>query len=202
MTATCLMYETCCLPLLLMTPNTEQTIVEAAILVFNEDYSAPLEKVAERAGVTRRTLHRYFTGREELLACCAREMQRSCREALTQAFVSSLDPVVQLEHMLYAGIDCGAKYAFFTKLHTRSEHHHMPGQAADCAEYDALQARCRALITRLQAEGRISAHLSPEWVLLLLSGVVKTTIEARASGTVGAHIQQFAWFSFSKGVGL
>ncbi|MCR5889994.1 TetR/AcrR family transcriptional regulator [Hymenobacter sp. J193] len=185
-----------------MTSGTEQTIVEAAILVFNEDYSAPLEKVAERAGVTRRTLHRYFAGREELLACCARDMQRSCRLALTQALASSSDPVVQLEHILYAGIDCGAKYAFFTKLHTRPEHQHAPGQAADCAEYDALQARCRAVVTRLQQEGQISAHLSADWVLLLLSGVVKTTIEARAAGAAGPHLQQFAWFSFSKGIGL
>lgn len=177
-------------------------IVEAAILVFNEDYSAPLEKVAERAGVTRRTLHRYFTGREELLTCCAREMQRSCREALGQALASSPDPLVQLENMLYAGVDCGAKYAFFNKMHTRSEHHHAPHQAADCAEYDALQARCAAVITRLQAEGIISAHLTAEWVFLLLSGVVKTTIEARAAGVAGSHLKQFAWFSFSKGIGL
>ena len=64
----CLNYETDCVSLLPMTRSTEQIIVEAAILVLNEDYSAPLEKVAERAGITRRTLHRYFTGREELLA--------------------------------------------------------------------------------------------------------------------------------------
>ncbi|MFC6225017.1 TetR/AcrR family transcriptional regulator [Hymenobacter artigasi] len=185
-----------------MTRPTEQTIVEAAILVFNEDYSAPLEKVAERAGVTRRTLHRYFTGREELLVCCARDMQRSCREALEQALTSSTDPVVQLENMLYAGIDCGAKYAFFTKLHTRPDHQHAPGQAADCAEYDDLQARCRAVVARLQQEGRISPHLPTEWVLLLLGGVVKTTIEARATGATEPHLRQFAWFSFSKGIGL
>lgn len=184
-----------------MTLNTEQTIVEAAILVFNEDYSAPLEKVAERAGVTRRTLHRYFTGREELLTCCALDMQRSCREALDQALASSPDPLVQLENMLYASVDCGAKYAFFNKVHTRQEHHHVPQQAADCAEYDALQTRCRAVITRLQREDLISAHLPVEWVFLLLSGVVKATIEARAAGSGGAYLKQFAWFSFSKGIG-
>lgn len=185
-----------------MTRSTEQTIVEAAILVLNEDYSAPLEKVAERAGVTRRTLHRYFTGREELVACCARDMQRSCREALTQALASSSDPLVQLEQVLYAGIDCGAKYAFFTKFHTRSEHQHTPGQVADCTEYDILQARCRAVITHLQHEGHISAHLSADWVLLLLSGVIKTAIEAQMTGATGDHLRQFAWFSFSKGIGL
>jgi hypothetical protein len=87
-------------------------------------------------------------------------------------------------------------------LHTRPEHHHAPGQAADCAEYDELQARCRTVVTRLQEGGRLSAHLPAEWVFLLLSGVVKTTIEARAMGAAEAHLRQFAWFSFSKGIGL
>ena len=184
-----------------MTPSTEQTIVEAAILVFNEDYSAPLEKVAEQAGVTRRTLHRYFAGRDALLLSCGREMQRSCREALSQALASSPDPLVQLENVLYASVDCGAKYAFFTKLHTRPDHLHVP-QQADCAEYDALQARSRAVIKRLQQQGRISAHLTADWVLLLLGGVVKTTIEAREAGAAGPQLKQLAWFSFSKGIGL
>ena len=182
--------------------NTHQSILDAAILVFNEDYSAPLEKVAERAGVTRRTLHRYFAGREELLADCARDLQRSCREALGQALASSADPLVQLENVLYASLDCGTKYAFFNKLHTRPEHHHAPQHAADCAEYDAIKARCRAVVTRLQDAGFISAYLTVEWIFLLLNGVVKTTIEARAAGATGLHLRQFAWFSFSKGIGL
>ncbi|MEJ7658919.1 MAG: helix-turn-helix domain-containing protein [Hymenobacter sp.] len=62
-------------------PDTQQHIVEAAIRVFNEDYSAPLEKVAERAGVTRRTLHRHFAGRDELLG---RAAPATCSAAATR----------------------------------------------------------------------------------------------------------------------
>ncbi|MEJ7658918.1 MAG: hypothetical protein WKG07_04480 [Hymenobacter sp.] len=129
-------------------------------------------------------------------------MQRSCHQALSQALEASTDPLMQLENMLYACVDCGAKYAFFTKLHTRPEHHHSP-QAAGCADYDALHGRCCAVITRLQSQGLVSAQLTTEWVFLLLSGVVKTTIEARGTGAAaGEHLKQFAWFSFSKGIGL
>ena len=183
-------------------PDTQQHIVEAAIRVFNADYSAPLEKVAERAGITRRTLHRHFAGRDELLASCARDMQRRCHQALSQALASSDDPLTQLENVLYACVDCGAKYAFFTKLHTRPAHYHSP-QAADRAEFDALHARCRAVVAQLQSRGLVSAHLTVEWIFLLLSGIVKTTIEAREAGAAaGEHLKQFAWFSFSKGIGL
>ncbi|MBC7921615.1 MAG: TetR/AcrR family transcriptional regulator [Ferruginibacter sp.] len=182
--------------------NTQQNIVDAAILVFNEDYSAPLEKVAEKAAVTRRTLHRYFKGRDELLASCEQEMQRSCNHAMTQALASSDNPLTQLENMLYAGVDCGAKYSFFSKLHTRAEHQHSPHNA-DCAEYDAVYGHYRAVITRLQAQGTISQHITAEWVAMLFSGVIAATINAEAFGSVAKKsLKQFAWFSFSKGIGI
>ncbi|MBC8083713.1 MAG: TetR/AcrR family transcriptional regulator [Hymenobacter sp.] len=182
--------------------NTQQNIVDAAILVFNENYSAPLEKVAERAAVTRRTLHRYFKGRDELLTSCEQEMRRSCNRAMAQALDSSDNPIKQLENMLYGCIDCGAKYSFFSKLHTRPEHHHSP-QNADCAEYDAVYGRYRAVIARLHAQGITSPHITAEWVTMLFSGVISATISARTFGTeAGDKLKQFAWFSLSKGIGL
>lgn len=182
--------------------HTQQNIIDAAILVFNEDYSAPLEKVAEQASVTRRTLHRYFKGRDELLASCEMELQRSCSRAMAQALDSSDDPLKQLENMLYGGIECGAKYSFFSKLHTRLEHQHS-AQNAGCAKYDAVTSRYRAVIARLQAEGIISSHITADWVAMLFSGVIAATINAQAFGTVAqGSIKEFAWFSFSKGIGL
>ena len=182
--------------------NTEQNIIDAAILVFNEDFSAPLEKVAEQAGVTRRTLHRYFTGRDELLASCAAEMRRSCNQAMMQALDSSNDPLAQLERILYGMIDCGTKYAFFNKLHTRPGHQHSP-QNADCAGYDAVCCRYWALIKQLQTQGIISPHLTAEWVQQLLSGVVNATINATATDAAAkTSLRQFAWFSFSRGIGI
>jgi AcrR family transcriptional regulator len=180
-------------------PNTQQNIIEAAILVFNEDYSAPLERVAERAAITRRTLHRYFAGRDELLASCEQEMRRSCRQAMKTALDSSDDPLVQLERLLYGCIDCGAKYSFFGKLHTRPEHQH-DAHHVECAEYDALNRRFQAVIARLQSI--ISPQLTGEWVTMLFSGVVLSTVNAPAPAVALAELKQFAWFSFSRGIGL
>ncbi|SNR95881.1 TetR/AcrR family transcriptional regulator [Hymenobacter mucosus] len=182
--------------------QTQHRIIEAAILVFNEDYSAPLEHVAEQADVTRRTLHRYFTGREELLASCAQEMRRSCQQAMLQALNSSAEPRKQLEYMLYAGVDCGAKYALFNKLHSRPEHHHTPLNA-DCAAYDSVCSRFRNVITQLQEQGAISLHLTTAWVMALFNGVVVATVNAATAGAVAPNsLKEFAWFSFSKGIGV
>jgi AcrR family transcriptional regulator len=181
--------------------NTQQLILDAAISVFNEDYSAPLEKVAERAAVTRRTLHRYFAGRDELLASCEQEMRRSCNQAIKEALDSSDNPLTQLENMLYGCVDCGAKYSFFSKLHTRSGHQHAAHSNADCAEYEAVQSRYRSIIAQLQAQGVISPLLTLEWVTMLFQGVISATIKGDATGAVARNsLKQFAWFSFSRGI--
>jgi AcrR family transcriptional regulator len=57
-----------------MTEATRQDIIDRAIVLFNKDMSLSLEKVAKKAGVTRRTLHRYFRDREELIKSSSDEM--------------------------------------------------------------------------------------------------------------------------------
>ena len=47
--------------------NTKENIIQAAVLLLEEDKNCSLEEIAIKAGVSRRTLHRYFNGKEELI---------------------------------------------------------------------------------------------------------------------------------------
>jgi AcrR family transcriptional regulator len=186
----------------MLVPQTYQRLIDVAIKVFNEDFSAPLEQIAERAGVTRRTLHRYFTSREELLAKCLEEARRVCSQAMADAMDSTDEPRTQLERMLYAGLSCGTKYALFTKLPAQPPEE-QPVSTADCPSYHIVYARFYALILKLQAEGIISLHITPEWILLFFNSIMVTTINAELTGSVArTSLQKFAWFSFSRGIGL
>jgi len=185
----------------MLVPQTKQRLLDVATQVFNEDFSAPLERIAERAGVTRRTLHRYFASREELLSSCLQEASRVCSQAMAEAMDSTDEPRAQLECMLNAGISCGTKYALFTKLEGQPASQVAP--QPDCPSYPIVYARFRALILHLQAQGVISLHVTPEWVMLFFNSIMVTTINAEATGSVArASIRQFAWFSFSRGIGL
>lgn len=185
-----------------MLANTEQKIIDAAIQVFNEDLSASLERVADKAGVTRRTLHRYFKDRNDLITICEKDMEINCKKAMTVALDSSDDPLLQLEQMLYAGVDCGAKYSFFHKLHNRDGHNHTE-QNVDCATYDEVFERYNKVIVNLRDKGVISPHITVEWVNMLFMSVVTATVNGVDFGTVAKKsIKQFAWFSFSKGIGI
>jgi len=47
--------------------KTKENIIQAAILLLEKDKNCSLEEIATEAGVSRRTLHRYFDGKEELI---------------------------------------------------------------------------------------------------------------------------------------
>jgi len=53
-------------------PSTRDAIIEAAFQMFAERPTASLGDVADRAGVGRATLHRYFPGRLELMRALAK----------------------------------------------------------------------------------------------------------------------------------
>jgi AcrR family transcriptional regulator len=182
--------------------TTQQAIVEAAIIVFNEDFSAPLEKVAERAGVTRRTLHRYFKDRSELMVSCEAEMQRTCQIANAIAYNASIDPLQRLENMFYAGLNCGIKSSFLTKIHSKNDHRHNL-KNKNCSEYDSTVSLWNNHIKHLQENGIISRNLTICWITAFFNSVVSTTNSLPLTELTDREtIQKFAWYSFSKGIGL
>jgi len=185
-----------------MIPATKERIIESAIKVFNEDLSAPLQKVADNADVTRRTLHRYFKDRNELVSVCEKTMEISCKKAMIAAIHSSDESIKQLENMLYAGIDCGAKYSFFYKLHQKKEHHHSETDK-NCADYDYIYRHFNHIIKELQQKGKVNAYMSTEWIQILHSGIIEGTVNARdTTDNSIAEIKGMAWISFLKAISV
>lgn len=185
-----------------MIQDTRQAIIEAAIVVFNEDLSAPLEKVAERAGTTRRTLHRYFKDRKELMTSCETEMQKACRIANTTAYNASDDPMKRLENMFHAGLNCGTKSAFLNKIHNQHGHNHSHSDK-NCSRYDDTVSLWKSHLIFMQEHKLISMDLSICWINAFYNSIVSATILLKATHEYDAEqTRKFAWYSFSKGIGL
>lgn len=185
-----------------MISETKDRIVQAAIAVFNQDFSAPLQKVADKADVTRRTLHRYFKDREELVALCEYEMEISCKKAMIVAIKSSNDPLTRLKNILYAGVDCGAKYSFFYKLHQQEDYDHNVNKK-DCADYDFIFESFRCTIQQLQKEGIVNKSMTVQWIQHLHAGIINSSVNAASfDGSDQQTIKNFAWRSFIKGISV
>ncbi|MEO0342694.1 MAG: TetR/AcrR family transcriptional regulator [Pseudomonadota bacterium] len=86
--------------------ETRDAIIEAAFQIYNENPGASLGDIADRAGVGRATLHRYFPGRNQLMAALAMialteldaavEAATQDAETYEEAFRSSIHAIVPL----------------------------------------------------------------------------------------------------------
>ena len=179
--------------------NTQQRIIDTAISVFNENFSATFEEIAVRCSLNRRTLHRYFKNRNELLQACNTNMMNAWEDAAIKAFKSSANPLIQLQNLLYAGIDSGTKYAFLIKLNEVE-----PTYTSEVSK-DYLKVRndIFSTILTLQKEQLIDGQLPLAWIRIMFTSVITATITAYRSGDIAPNeIKKLAWDSFSRSIGL
>ncbi|TWV89105.1 TetR/AcrR family transcriptional regulator [Chitinophaga pinensis] len=182
--------------------DTRQKIIDAAIIVLNEDFSSPLDKIAERTDLSRRTLHRYFTDRAELIEACREDMLRTWQAAMLQACGSTEDPLLQLEQMLYAGIDCGVRYIFLHKLLSQPEANKATGIPQNTT-YETTRDNWFQLIPALQRRQLISEQVNAAWIRLLFIQMISVTVQAYQSGDIAQNdIKQLAWYSFRRSIGM
>jgi hypothetical protein len=61
----------------------------------------------------------------------------------------------------------------------------------------------QALVVLLQKQEIISNQLTVPWVFALFDGMINSTIDALRSGDIARNdIKRFAWFSFSRSIGI
>jgi AcrR family transcriptional regulator len=180
----------------------DQQILQVAIEVLSGDFSAPLDVIADKAGINRRTLYRRYKDRDQLILACKKEMMLICKAAMNLAYNSDRQPLKQLERMLYAGIDCNYKYAFLNNLQQREQ----PKLFNDHDKNDLndnVKVKWRELIIALQKEGVVNKEITIHWVFFLFDGMISTTITAMESGDVAINdIKRYAWYSFARSIGI
>lgn len=183
--------------------STQQKIIDTAISVLNENFSATFEDIAARCGINRRTLHRYFKNRQELLEACHKNMMEAWELAAMNACNRSTDPLIQLEYLLYAGIDSGTKYAFLIKLNDDVKSSSIPYESEQNAAYCKTRNQLFGAIRDLQKEQVIDDRFPLPWIRILFTSVITATIIAFRSGDIAQNeVKKLAWLSFSRSIGI
>lgn len=175
--------------------------MEAAVAALNRDEAATIEQIANIAGVTRRTVHRYFNDRNTLVHECKQTMLQVCNLKMTQAYQSSQQPAVQLENMFYAALEVGIQYCFVKKLVKRQQYTDLISNQEQA--YDDVKANWFQLVELLQQQGAITSQLSIPWIYNLFGGIIDIAIEAHQAGDVARNdIKKFSWRSFKASIDL
>lgn len=181
--------------------TSREKIIYSAIQMLNKDTATTIEQIAAHAGVTRRTIHRYFNDRNDLIENCKQEMLIICNTTMTESYNSCEDPIIKLKNMLFAAIEVGSEYSFLKKIYQRSNYGEIQNNMEQ--EYDNVKWNWYKLVEKMQSSGLINKELTIPWIYNLFGGIIDIAINALQSGDVASNdIKKFAWISFQGSIGL
>ncbi|WP_198663883.1 TetR/AcrR family transcriptional regulator [Jiangella endophytica] len=159
--------------------RTRRAILEAAAALWARDFSASLGDIADRAEVSRSTLHRYFPERQALVDALLLDSQESLEEAWSTAVAASSTPIETLENIMGAIVDLADRILFLFSDPARFEGN--PHWRAD--DDDGMSDLIRAA----QASGDLDADIAPTFVMGVMYSLIYVTAESVAAGTLPRH---------------
>lgn len=177
-----------------MTKN-KLKIIQATIEVLNKDPSAKIEAIAEVADVSRRTLHRYFSTRDDLLRGCATWLIDEVLNDVSNATKTYQTPLEQLRQMFYDDIDKGQYFEFCQKFMPHFEHTDIQ------TKFSQMTQLFQQTLDQAKDQGLIDKALSNDWIEYMWMGIVHGATRALAEGAVAPKaVHSLAWQAFTQGL--
>jgi len=175
--------------------STRDAIIEASFVLFSHNIGASLSEVAERAGVGRATLHRYFANRDELLRALALLAIEEMDAAADAASADAKSYGEALREMLYALIPLGDRHGFLAREPLEAD----PVLAK---EFERLNQEMNELVEAAKGEGLFDAAIPTSWISQVFDSLLFTAWESVKLGkTTSAQAADFAWLTLTQGLG-
>jgi AcrR family transcriptional regulator len=175
--------------------KTQRNILNAAFEVLAQDFSAPLEKIADSAGVTRATLHRYYNSRETLMAATGLELLRLTKAIIAEATALHDRPVQQLKAVIMTTAEMGERFHFL--MHAMEHDNH----AQHSPKFQEVEQQLAHLIEAVRQDGLIRPDVPTAWIISLYYGIMSASWRALSGGRVAPkRIPDLAWQSFTSGL--
>lgn len=168
-------------------PSTRNAILEAAFILFAQRNDVSLADIAQKAGVGRATLHRHFSGRDDLIRALSIAALKEMDAAVETACAAASTAAQALRLSLETLIPLGNRYRFL-----------LQEPAGDNEEVRRLmQAQAletRALLQDAQSEGALPRSVPPDWLARAYDALLIAAWEAvNAQELTPAQAAGLAW---------
>lgn len=174
---------------------TPDAIAEAGFRVLSRNPGANLAEVANAAGVTRATLHRYFPSRQALTAELAQRAIQEMEDAVEIACANSTTAGEALRDSLIALIPLGDRYGFLA-------HEELNHDAAIEAEFLRIQAETSEWIEAAKLEGVFDHAVPTAWINRAYDYLLYSAWDSvRAEETTPSQAADLAWRTLTSGLG-
>lgn len=150
------------------------------MVVLAEQPSASMGEIARACGLSRATLYRHFTSRQELVEEIQGQALEAGAEALEAAALDQGDPLEALRRAIAALVGVGDRYRLLAQ---------QPSVDPRVLQRQAAVAgRLLALVQRGQRQGAIRDDVDASWVVGALAGLLVLALRQMADAQV-SHVQ-------------
>lgn len=175
-------------------PSSQEAVLEAAFLTFNERPGASLGDVAERAGVGRATLHRHFSSRRALMVALAKTALKELNDAVETATEDARSHTDGLRLSLAAIIPLANRQWFLS-------HELFDDDAEVTIAFEADIAELHKEIEAAKAEGSFATGLPTKWIAETYENLIYAAwTMVREEEATPSQAADMAWRTFIKGV--
>lgn len=176
--------------------ETKNQILQSAITIWGNNLAATLDDIAQHAKISRRTLHRHYSGKDDLLDSVFNYIIDEYLVSLKQNIKRDISDKEKLKSFLQFDINSSKKYMVFCELR-KVEFQHIEVANENFNEMYSIYLN---LFKKLQDNQEISEHLSLQWIETFYLSVVESSDKIIDSGIDSAKCFNMAWFSLWNGI--
>lgn len=151
--------------------RTRRAIVRSAVAVWSRDFTASLGDIADHAGVSRSTVHRYFADRDDLVQASGQHAVEMLSECYEQAAGDPETPIQLLESSIHASVQAADAVIYLFSDPTRF------GDQVDVWGDHEGEESMLATIRAAQAGGFLNPDLPAEWLISHYYATIYTAAE-------------------------
>lgn len=176
--------------------ETKKQILNSAISIWGDDLNGTLDDIAGHTGISRRTLHRHYTGREDLMNSVFNHIIDEYLIHLRGIINTTSNEKDKLKDFLFYDIESGSRYLIFCQLR-KAKYTEIETENANLKELYSIYI---SLFEGLKENQQIRKELSLNWLETLYMLIVETAVRSIDNGIDKKEVLEMAWSTFWNGI--
>ncbi|MGJ8662416.1 MAG: TetR/AcrR family transcriptional regulator [Marinicella sp.] len=175
-------------------PSTEAAIIEAAFELLNQNPKASLAQIAAHAGVGRATLHRHFSGRDDLIKTMAIQAINETEVAADSASQHSDSYSDALERIFKAIIPLGNRHWFLAQEQGQNDE-------KISRKIKQQNQTLYKVVNHAKNEGLFNPHIPSSWIMQTYDHMIHAAwVMIRTEQSTVAQATELAWNTLINGL--
>lgn len=176
--------------------KTKEKILQASITLWADDISATLDDIATYIGISRRTLHRHYGCKSDLVQSVMQYLLNDYSESINNLLVDDIEPIIQLKKLFYNDVKQAENYLLFKQLSKLDS----AETQVDRQKIDEIIERYRKIFSLLLEQNELNDLMTLAWLESFYSAVADATIKRLQNGDIVEDTLFIAWQTFCRGI--